>query len=101
MNTLDKLQSDDFVPYLNQMFHIHLDGTKVVSLELVSVTESGNRSRPEARIPFSIHFLGPVSPQYLLQHTYHFEHDQMGALDLFIVPLGPERGRMRYEAILT
>ena len=101
MNTLDKLQSDDFTLYLNQLFRIHLDKTESIDLELVSVTELGARSQPETRTPFSIHFLGPVSQQYLIQSTYHFEHHQMGVLDLFIVPLGPERGRMRYEAILS
>ncbi len=101
MNALDKLQSDDFTLYRNQLFHIHLNETESIDLELVSVTELGARSQPETRTPFSIHFLGPVSPQYLIQSTYHFEHHQMGVLDLFIVPLGPERGRMRYEAILS
>ena len=102
MPSLDKLQSSDFTPYLHQMFSIRLDGMEEpISLELVSVTEVGSQSRPDARIPFSVHFLGPISQQYLPQHTYQFEHDQLGTFDLFIVPLGPEGGRMRYEAILT
>jgi hypothetical protein len=101
MNTLDKLQSSDFVPYLNQTFCIRLEDMEAIGLELVSVTEAGQRSGPEARAPFSLQFLGPVSSQYLVQHIYWLEHDQIGALELFIVPLGPERGRMRYEAILN
>jgi len=101
MHTLDKLQDTDFLPYINQTFRVRLDGVEPIVLELVNVTESGIRSRPEARRPFSLHFLGPVSPQYLVQHTYRLEHEQMGAFDLFIVPLGPETGRMRYEVIFT
>jgi hypothetical protein len=83
------------------MFIIQLEGMESISLELVNVTEAGPPSRPDVRTPFSLHFLGPVSPRYLRQHIYRFEHEQMGMLDLFIVPLGPENGRMRYEAILT
>ena len=101
MHTLDKLHDTDFLPYINQTFRVRLDGVEPIALELVKVTESDPRSRPEARRPFSLHFLGPVSPQYLVQHTYRLEHEQMGAFDLFIVPLGPETGRMRYEVIFT
>ncbi len=98
---LDKLASADFAPYLNQTFHLQLDGVEPIDLELVSVTEAGPASRPEARHSFSLHFLGPVSSQYLLQHIYSLEHAEMGMLELFLVPLGSEEGRMRYEAIFT
>jgi hypothetical protein len=103
MKVLDQLQSLDFFPYLNQTFYIRLDGVEPISLELVSVVEAGPSSGPglEARLPFSLHFLGPVSPQYLLQHIYRLEQEEMGEFDLFLVPLGPESGRMRYEAIFS
>jgi hypothetical protein len=38
---------------------------------------------------------------YLQQHIYRLEHEQLGALALFLVPLGPEQGRMRYGAIFN
>lgn len=98
---LDTLQSTDFFPLLHETFRIRLDGIEPIDLELVSVTEAGPGPKPEARRPFSLHFLGPVSPQYLIQHTYRLEHEHMGKFDLFLVPLGPETGRMRYEAIFT
>lgn len=98
---LDKLAVTDFSPYLNQTFRIRLDGVDPIDLELVSVKEEGSAPRPDARNPFSLHFLGPVNPRYLLQHTYVLEHVEMGMLDLFLVPLGPQEGRMRYEAIFT
>ena len=101
MKSLEQLQSVDFNPYLNETFFIRLEGIEPIDLELVSVTESGPSSRPETRASFSLQFLGPVSSKYLVQHIYCLEHEQMGALELFIVPLGPESGRMRYEAILN
>jgi hypothetical protein len=70
-------------------------------LELARVTGPGQTSGGEARQAFSLLFLGPLSPQYLVQHTYRLEHEQMGTLEIFLVPLGPENGRMRYEAIFN
>jgi len=101
MITLDKLQGSDFLPFLHQFFRVRLDGEDVFDLELVSVAEVGPNSMQGARKPFSLQFLGPVSRQYLQQHTYYLEHAYFGVLDLFIVPLGPETGRMRYEAIFS
>ena len=98
---LDELLSTDFVPYLHQAFRIRLAGVEPIDLELVSVTEADQPPQPGARRPFSLHFLGPVSSQYLIQHIYRLEHEEMGALELFIVPLGSEEGRMRYEAIFS
>jgi len=98
---IETLQSADFLPHLNQMFRIQLEGIEPIDLELASVTEVGEARSAEHRRPFSLIFLGPVSSQYLVQHIYRLEHPQMGALDLFLVPLGPEQGRMQYEAIFN
>jgi len=98
---LDKLKSDNFAFYLHQNFRVHLDGVEPINLELVRVTEAGTTSGQDARNPFSLHFLGPVSEQYLIQHIHRLEHGQMGNLEIFLVPLGFEDGRMRYEAIFT
>jgi Domain of unknown function (DUF6916) len=101
VKTLDRYQGSDFMPHLNQVFCIHQEGFEPVELELVRVTEESRAPLPGARQPFSLLFLGPISNQYLVQHIYHLENEQMGALDLFIVPLGLESGRMRYEAIFS
>jgi hypothetical protein len=100
---LDQHTRADFTPFLNQIFTVRLDGIEPIVLELTEVAEPGSgraESSPRRR-PFSLLFLGPVSRQYLLQGTYRLEHDQLGALDIFLVPLGPEHGRMRYEAVFN
>lgn len=99
MKTLDQLQNNDFVPCLNQTFTVRIDGLEPIGLELILATEKSNGFRPGVRRPFSLHFLGPVSSQYLFQNMYRLEHPELGVLDIFLVPLGPEEGRMRYEAI--
>ena len=72
---------------------------KSIGLELVLVTESRITVPSGLRQPFMLHFLGPVSSQYLLQNTYRLEHPEMGVLNLFLVPRAQQNGRMRYEAI--
>jgi hypothetical protein len=101
--SLDKLRSQDWQPYLNQVFCIQLQGVAPIELELAQVTDLGaaEDANSARRRPFSLQFLGPVSDQYLLQHIYRLEHAQMGALEIFLVPLGLQGQRMRYEAIFA
>lgn len=100
---LDQLTSEDFTPYLHQLFVVRLDGVEPIALELVSVTEPklDNSEFTPRRRPFTLLFLGPVSQLYLLQRIYRLEHEQLGSLDIFLAPLGPEHGRMRYEAVFN
>jgi hypothetical protein len=80
-----------------------IDKLTSADLELSVVTElnPATAARPAGRRPFSIEFLGPISQQYLLQRIYHLEHPAFNALEIFLVPLGPLNGRMRYEAIFN
>ncbi len=98
---MTRLQSTDFVSHLHDKFAIQLEGIEPIELELVEVTELGQALIADDRRPFSLIFLGPVSQQYLLQATYCLAHPQMGDLDIFIVPLGPQAGRMQYQAIFN
>lgn len=101
---IDQLTSADFAPYLHQTFNVRIETlADAIPLELAAATDLqslGRDSSPRQQ-PFSLLFLGPVSRQYLLQRIYRLEHDQLGGLDLFLVPLGPEGGRMRYEAVFN
>jgi hypothetical protein len=99
----DLLQSTDFQSQVDQIFSIRLDlnGATTIDLQLISVTELGAATGTGTRVPFSLHFLGPVGQQYLGQHTYQMTNETLGTFDIFIVPLGPEASRMRYEAIFT
>jgi hypothetical protein len=51
-------------------------------------------------MPFSIIFRGP-SGQSLPQRIYRLEHAQLGTLDLFLVPIGPDGVGMCYEAVFN
>jgi hypothetical protein len=104
---LSKLTHADFEQYLHQAFHVYIPTLDPIDVELHKVGQLGPRTSAEAeadgrRQPFSLVFLGPSSNQYLAQAMYTVEHEQLGKLMLFLVPLGPTpEGRMRYEAVFT
>ena len=52
------------------------------------------------RRQFSLLFRGPVDP-FLSQGTYRLDHAELGALDIFLVPIGPDAEGMRYEAVFA
>lgn len=69
-----------------------------LSLELVEVTALPDHGGP--RRPFAITFRGPRTP-LLPQNTYRFEHRTLGAVHLFIVPIGREAEGIVYEAVFN
>jgi hypothetical protein len=108
---LDKLTCADFSAHLHSSFHIHVgghaDGTAdtpgSLEAELIEVAELGMPpSDPEdaPRRAFSI-ILRATPDIVLPQRIYPVEHAELGTLDLFLVPLGPDKEGMRYEAIFT
>jgi hypothetical protein len=60
----------------------------------------GNPPRPDIRAPFSLVFEGPVD-RIMPQGIYRLEHEQLTPLELFVVPLAPENGNARYQAIFS
>lgn len=76
-------------------------GLSPMSAELVDVTPLPAQVQDEGqRLPFSI-ILRSRDERILPQHIYRIEHKEMGALDIFLVPIGPDTAGMRYEAVFT
>ena len=50
------------------------------------------------RSPFSLLFLGPADP-VLPQRIYRLEHESLGPLEIFIVPVGRDESGTTYEAV--
>ena len=77
------------------------DGTYEMTLASVDrMPEEWGRT--DVREPFSVIFHGPVE-HLIPQDTWALEHDELGTLELFVVPLGPEGedGPLRYQAVFT
>jgi hypothetical protein len=96
---LDSLRCADFELLVGESFAVRLAGAEPIGLTLASATEMGQPAGPAGRQPFALIFVGPQSPAYLRQGTYRLEHEKLPGLELFIVPVGPQAGRMQYEAI--
>ncbi|MFY9556232.1 MAG: hypothetical protein WAV47_16085 [Blastocatellia bacterium] len=88
---------DTFIGHVNTKFLMHYGDSQTAELELISVTDVGSSPR---QIQFSLVFLGPVNAP-IEQNTYKLDHDRLGALDLFLVPIGRDKEGVRYEAIFN
>jgi hypothetical protein len=98
---LEWLTYDHFGQRRGERFDVAVNDRPPVSLELIEATEGsepgGPRPEGQARMQFSVVFRGVMAP-VLPQGTYHFTHAELGELDLFLVPIGPDSEGMRYEA---
>jgi len=98
---LQDLTSASFEPHLGTVFAIPVEGATALELVLDSVRLHEPHPGPRAQ-PFSAYFRGPRAP-VLLQRIYRLDHAEMGTLDLFLVPIGPDPkgGGMSYEAVFN
>lgn len=88
------LRIQDFTAHLHTGFLIaHSDGYE---LRLVEVNDFSRAQQEQ----FSLVFAGPASP-WLQQGTYTLIHPQLFELALFLVPIGPGKDGMRYEAVFS
>lgn len=85
-------------------FRAHLDtafvtdyGDRAVPLRLAEVADDRVTGGLEQ---FSLYFHGPADQQ-LPQGTYALAHDALGALAMFLVPIGANAERVVYEACFT
>lgn len=91
---------DTFSGRQGQSFLVRPDGGPDLPVELIEATALGEPARAGGRIPFSIVFRG--RPDVVLpQRIHRLEHHELGAFDLFLVPIGPDEAGMRFEAIFT
>ena len=94
MDSLDSLSVADFAPLRGDRFRIAPEDSPPFDVELVEVTEIPRG--PSSRAPFSLEFRGGPNPP-LPQRIYRLEHDALGAIEIFLVPIASDR----YEAVFT
>ena len=96
---LDQVTKDTFAPVQGEVFQLMLGPGQVLPLELAAVRGNGLQGMAD-REQFSLQFRGPIAPA-LPQQIYRLEHPQLGALDIFLVPIRRDAGGMTYEAVFT
>jgi hypothetical protein len=94
---LENLNFKSFSEHLNTKFRVYAGDDNTVELELVEAKDLGSNSRQER---FTLLFRGPHNVA-LEQRIYKMEHDKIGSLDLFIVPVGAVEAGKEYEAIFN
>jgi hypothetical protein len=88
-----------FSGHVGENFRIYPQDADPLEIELISATRLGEDPEPEGR-PFSIVFRGPKDA-LLPQRIYRMEHEEIGAFDIFLVPIGPDEEGLLYEAIFN
>jgi hypothetical protein len=98
---LQDLTSASFEAHVGTVFRVLPPVGDPLELTLDAVRLLEPHPGPRAQ-PFSAYFRGPRNP-VLAQQTYRLEHEDMGALELFLVPIGPDPkgGGMNYEAVFN
>jgi hypothetical protein len=101
----EPLTSSVFAPHVGEPFHLTPQGGGPFEALLTSCEET-SYGRPEEwqkairRVPFSLVFESST-PESHPQQTFRVTHPDLGALELFLVPLGTGQHGMRYEAIVS
>lgn len=95
---------DLFRPHTGSEFRLVLSAGETLGMTLGQVEDLTTRGPgwvpPTRRAPFSLTFQGPLKP-LLPQRIYRFEHAVLEPMEIFVTPIGPEGGVMRYEAVFN
>jgi len=98
---LDALEQADFAAHLGTTFRLQPPDGSALDLVLLEATAHPHLPpQPGRRRGFSVLFRSP-SPRHLPQGIYRLEHEVMGTMEVFLVPIGPREGGMCYEAVFN
>jgi hypothetical protein len=101
---LDRVTVETFAPLVGQAFVLDDEAAGRLDLELMEAqTHDPGAPAKDAsgmRAPFTLVFRGPTEP-VLPQRIYPLEHEELGTLEIFIVPIGRDTAGTRYEAIFA
>jgi hypothetical protein len=101
---MEKLELQFFEPLVGDAFRVtpsHQGEPFDVVLTAAEPTPFGDPATYNGRrLPFSLIFHANDGT-HVPQQICTFAHDGAGGIDLFVVPLGPEGGAMRYEAVIS
>lgn len=99
---LAELTAARLAPLVGSTFSVALGAPWDLRLELTEVTALASQTSFTGafRAPFRLIFHGPAQPVHP-QAILPLEHSQLGRIEIFLVPIGPDAQGMQYEAIFT
>jgi len=96
-----QLTEAEFSNHLNTNFQFDCGPYGHIDLKLVEVkTYLSNPGDQTGLERFSLYFRGPAQPM-LDQRAYPVNHEAMGPMHIFIVPLQPDHEGTQYEAVFN
>lgn len=97
----EQLTEEDFSRHLHTTFSLRGEGADALTLELAEVLSyRGGENEQAGMERFSLFFQGP-DHSMLQQGTYALDHEQLGSLALFLVPVARNERGVRYEAVFN
>ena len=102
----DQLVSDVFAPHVGETFEVRLQSGEAFDVVLTECEEATYGDPDDlrerlGRVPFSLVFRSSDRERYAPQQTLTLSHPELGDLEVFLVPLGPDDTGMRYEAVFS
>lgn len=101
-----ELNITELSEHVGSSFRLSAEGLEPVDMKLAEVNslsaDDPNRDESIRSEPFALLFRSS-SLDPLPQQIYKLEHDVLGSLDLFLVPVGPDKAgsAMCYEAVFN
>ncbi|HZW26297.1 MAG TPA: hypothetical protein VFF26_12505 [Gallionella sp.] len=100
MSDLTTLCLADFSAHVGNDFRLRAENGEC-QLKLKEARDSQRYSRNgQTRPPFSLIFSGPAGISFQ-QGTYTLDHDELGELHIFLVPVGIEQDSVQLEAVFN
>ena len=92
---------EDFVDKVGDVFPISEEGVPAIPL-ILREAEPLNPATglPGVRPPFSLVFLAK-DPRVLPQRLYRMEHEELGELSIFLVPVAKDKDGVSYQAVFN
>ena len=101
MARIDWLTYDHFAGRVGERFDVATADGPSVPAVLVEATQGDEPGGPgpegQERLQFSLVFRAPM-PQIWPQGIYQLSHEELGVLEVFLVPIGSDAEGVRYEA---
>jgi hypothetical protein len=110
--TIEEVTKSAFADCLSQTFALRIGGEGEIKIRLAAVETLGPFAEPSPtlnetiqsgtgrRESFSLEFIAPGNWRGS-QGIYSIQNEQLGELDVFLVPLGPDERGMRLEAVFN
>lgn len=101
---IEELTQAKFSDYLGKAFQLETDLESCLTLQLIEAKQLFSRQNANLPVkrsePFALVFRGPQNLP-LAQATYQLQHDQLGELAVFLVPIDQDEEGFYYEAIFN